>query len=127
MSTSVENVSKAYVKAWQEKDLQALGDLIDPAIVFKSPTATTNGRDAYLAAAKRFISLVERIDVRARCVTESDAMVAYDFVCREPIGVSATAELITVKNSLVAYSEVFFDARPFAALAKLPAPASTQK
>jgi hypothetical protein len=41
-------------------------------------------------------------------------MFCYDFVCREPIGVSRTAEWLRFEGSLIREIELFFDARPFA-------------
>jgi hypothetical protein len=107
-----------YLDAWARKDLDAIGARIYHDVVFKSPTASTTGRAAYLAATARFLTMVEQVVVRGRFVSGDRAMFAYDFVCHAPVGVCPTAELIRVEDGLVRESEIFFDARPFEALAR---------
>jgi hypothetical protein len=75
-----------------------------------------NGRDAVLAASKQIFPLLERLDVRAQFVSRQRAMFAYDFVCREPIGVCRTSELVHFQDGLIRDIELFFDARPFEAM-----------
>jgi len=72
----------------------------------------------YVAAAARFLQLLLRVGVRAQFSAGEEAMVAYDFVCAEPIGTCPTAELVRFRDGLVRESEIFFDARPFEAFAK---------
>ena len=59
-----------------------------------------NGRDKFVAAAARMFPLLERFETRGTFVSSDRAMFAYDFVCREPIGVSATAELVRFEDGL---------------------------
>jgi hypothetical protein len=118
MSKSIADVCARYANAWQRKDLDAIAALIHSEIHFKSPTAETEGRDTYVSATARFLPLIERVAVRAQFISGDRAMFAYDFVCRDPIGVCPTAELVRVENDLIRESEVFFDARPFEALAR---------
>ncbi len=118
---SIEKLCTAYLNAWSAKDLDAIAACLHPAVQFSSPTARTEGRDAYLAATKRVLPLLQGIDVRAQFVSGERALFAYDFVCREPIGVSRTAELVRVEDGLIRESEVFFDARPFEAFARAQA------
>jgi hypothetical protein len=40
------------------------------------------------------------------------------FVCRPPIGVSSTAEMVRFQDGLIRDTELFFDARPFEAMQK---------
>jgi hypothetical protein len=116
MSPSIEQVSSAYLQAWSSKDLKGLAAQLHADIHFKGPNAKSQGKDAYLAAAGRMFPLLERIDVRARLHGADSAMFVYDFVCREPIGVARTAELVRFEDGLIRDSEVFFDPRPFDAM-----------
>jgi hypothetical protein len=118
MSASIEQVSRAYLQAWQAKDLKALAAQLHPDIQFWSPNAQTQGREAYLAAVGRMLPLLERIDIRATLHGSDSAMFVYDFVCREPIGVARTAERVRIEGGLIRDSEVFFDPRPFEAFAR---------
>lgn len=121
MSKSITEACTKYVDAWKRRDLDAISALVHPEIKFKSPTATTEGRDKYLAATARFLPLLLRVDVRAQFTSSEGAMVAYDFVCADPIGSCPTAELIHFRDGLVRESEVFFDARPFETFARAQA------
>jgi hypothetical protein len=118
MSESVEQVSKAYIEAWSRKELEGIAARVHAEIVFKSPNAETRGRDAYLAAVARMLPLLERIDVRAQFASGDRAMLVYDFVCRAPIGIAPTAELLRIEDTLIRESELFFDPRPFEAFAR---------
>jgi len=121
MPNSNAEVCAKYVDAWKRRDLNAISAMVHAEIKFKSPTATTEGRDKYAAATARFLPLLLRVDVRAQFSSSEGAMVAYDFVCIDPIGSCPIAELIRFKDGLVCESEVFFDARPFEAFAKAQA------
>ena len=127
MTASIEQVSTAYLSAWTRKDLEGIAACLHPAVQFKSPTAETNGRDKYLAATARVLPLLDRIDIRAQFTSGDRAMFAYDFVCREPIGVSRTAELVRLEGGLIRESEVLFDARPFEAFARAQAARADSK
>lgn len=121
MSDSVQTLCERYYAAWQRKDVDAILGCLDPEVVFRSPNANTNGRDAYAAATRRFLPLVERVELRGTFVGDHGAMAALDFYCIQPIGVSRAAELIGVKNGLIAEDEIFFDPRPFEAFARAAA------
>jgi hypothetical protein len=86
-----------------------------------------NGREAVLASSKRIFSLLERLEVRGRFVSADRAMFAYDFVCRDPIGVCRTAELVRFQDGLIRDIELFFDARPFEAMQRTQADRATPK
>lgn len=127
MLDSALKLCDRYYTAWQHKDLDAILACLHPDIVFKSPTATTHGRDAYAAAARRFLSLVDRIEVRKTFAEPNAAMVAVDFYCIQPIGLCPTAERIELTNGLIVEDELFFDARPFEAFARASAAAEGKK
>ena len=50
--TDIKQFCDRYYDAWNRKDLNAILACIDPGVVFKSPNATTNGRDAFEALAR---------------------------------------------------------------------------
>ena len=45
--SDIKQFCDRYYDAWNRKDLNAILACIDPGVVFKSPNATTNGRDAF--------------------------------------------------------------------------------
>ena len=118
MTSAAHDLCDRYYTAWQRKDLNAILACLHPDIVFKSPTATTNGRDAYAQGAQRFLPLVERVEVRWTFVEPDGAMIAVDFHCIQPIGLCRTAERLGLKDGLIIDDELFFDARPFEALSR---------
>jgi hypothetical protein len=109
---------EAYTRAWSKRDLTAILACMSPDVDFRSANANSHGREAYAAATARFLPLVDRVDVRAMLADGDRAMIAYDFVCVQPIGTSSVAELLTFKNGLIASSEIFFDTAPFTAFAR---------
>ena len=111
-----EELVTRYVRAWSEKNADALGAVTSTDMRFTSPTANTEGREAYLAAARRFFPLYSQLQLRAKLVGNGQAMIAYDLDCIPPIGRCPTAELLVLRDGAIASSEIFFDARPFAAL-----------
>lgn len=118
MQDSIRQICKRYYTAWQQKDLEGILACLHPDVAFKSPNSTTQGREAYAAGARRFLSLVDRIEVQRTFIDGDAAMVAVDFHCVQPIGLCPTAERMTLKDGLIIEDELYFDARPFEALAK---------
>ena len=118
MSASATKVVNQYIAAWKNKDADAIAACLDRDVHFKGPMAETKGREPFVAASRRMFPLLQDYRVRSVFVDGDHAMFVYDFVCVEPIGVCRTAELVTVKDGLIASSEIFFDARPFEKLAQ---------
>jgi len=118
MPDFTRELCERYYRAWQHKDLDRILGCLHPDVTFKSPNAKTQGRDAYAAGAKRFFSLVERLEVRSTFTAADAAMAAVDFYCIQPIGICPTAERMALKDGLIIEDELFFDARPFEALAR---------
>ena len=116
MSKSIEPSCTDYLNAWSRKDLDGIAVHLHPEVHFKGPMQELNGRDAVLASSKRIFPPLERLNVRAQFVSGERAVFAYDFVCREPIGVCRTAELVHFQDGLIRDIELFFDARPFEAM-----------
>lgn len=123
MPDSIPKLVNRYYAAWQQKDLAGILTCLHPDVVFKSPNATTKGKDAYAAGAQRFLSILDRIDVRNTFYSADGAMVAADFYCIQPIGICPTAERMAFKDGLIVDDELFFDARPFEALSRSKAAA----
>ncbi len=106
-------VGKAYLKAWNNKDVEGIAECLHPDVHFIGPMAQTTGKESVLQAARRMFGLLKTVEVRSEFASGGQAIFAYDFVCAGPIGVCRTAELMTFKDGLIARIELFFDARPF--------------
>jgi hypothetical protein len=127
MTTSIEAASAAYLDAWARKDLDGIAARLHPDVHFMAPMQELNGRDAVLASVARIFPLLERFETRAQFVSRDRAMFAYDFVCREPIGVCRTAELVGFEAGVIREIELFFDARPFEAFQRAQAQRQSAK
>lgn len=118
--SDIKTAATAYLDAWRRKDAGALQALLAPDVGFKGPMAQTQGRDAFMAAVTRMFPLLEDVVVRELLVEGETAVVIYDFVCAAPIGCCRTAELLSFAAGKISRSELFFDARPFAAFQAPP-------
>jgi len=122
---STRDVVDTYLDAWKTKNADAIAACVHPDVHFTGPMTELRGRDAFVEGARKMFPLLQEYRVRAVLTNGNQAVCVYDFVCREPVGVSRTAELITLKDGRVASSEIFFDARPFEKLIGTQKPPST--
>ena len=106
-------IAVAYYHAMDRKDIAEMGRHLHPEIQLISPLDSLTGRQAVLDAAQRFLPAVKNIEIRAHFSSGEQAMLAYDMVFNEPLGVCRTAALITIKDGLIVRNELLFDARPF--------------
>jgi len=105
--------AEAYYEAMNDKDLAGVARHLHPDVRFVGPMADLVGKEAVLEAAKRFVTLIKSLRVRAKFGSDDTAMLAYDVDFGEPIGICRTAVLMTFKDGLIASIELFYDARPF--------------
>jgi hypothetical protein len=105
----------AYMDAWARKDIAGIGRHIHPDVHFLGPMLDTQGRDAFLRSSERIFLMLERIVLRGTFIAGEQAMFAYDFICRPPIGLVRTGELVDFDGVLIRRIELFYDARPFEA------------
>jgi len=127
MPKSIESSCTSYLDAWSRKDLEGIAALLHPNVHFVGPMQELNGREAVLTSAARIFPLLERLEIRAQCISGETAMFAYDFVCHKPIGICRTAEMVRFEDGLIRETELFFDARPFEAMQKAQADQAAQK
>jgi len=116
MRTATERnvtTAEAYYEAMNDKDLAGVARHLHPDVRFVGPMADLVGKEAVLEAAKRFVTLIKSLRVRAKFGSDDTAMLAYDVDFGEPIGICRTAVLMTFKQGLIASIELFYDARPF--------------
>lgn len=112
---SKDNVAAAvaYYTAMGEKNFLVMEQYLHPDVRFRSPLAEVNGREAVLEAAKKFVSLVKTLTIRAKFGAGDQAIVILDTDCAAPIGKFPTASLLTFQEGLIAKIELILDARPF--------------
>jgi hypothetical protein len=106
-------IAEEYLAVWKRKDAGGIAKLLHSGVHLKSPIADLKGCEAFLATCGKIFPHLEDVVVRARFASEKQAMLVYDFVLKEPIGVTRTANLMTFQGELIRSIELFFDARPF--------------
>jgi hypothetical protein len=105
--------AEAYYKAINDKDVKGVACHLHPQVQFVGPMASLAGKEPVLEAARRFMSLIHGIRVRAKFGSEHQAMLSYDADVGEPIGICRTAVLMTFRDDMIERIELFYDARPF--------------
>lgn len=105
--------AEAYYKAMSDKDLSGMAQNVHADVRFLGPLGEMVGKEVFIEAVGQFMSLYDKISLRAKFAAGDQVMVAYDLICPEPSGVFRVAALITFKDNLIYRIELFFDARPF--------------
>jgi ketosteroid isomerase-like protein len=118
MKTDVLAVGQAYLKAWDRRDVSEISKYLHPDVQFLGPMNEVSGKEAVLQSTKRVLPMLQGVKVRSQFASGDQALFTYDFVCAEPINVCRTAELMTFEDGLIRRIELFYDARPFEALAR---------
>ena len=111
--SDLTKIIEGYLKAWSRKDAARFAALVAPDIRLKGPLRQLEGRGAFVDALTRMFPIVEKAELRTLFTRGDCALAVYDLVCAPPIGRSRIAELLEVRDGLIASSELFFDTVPF--------------
>ena len=118
MEQSIERQSEPsikYFEHWSKKEYQASAHYLDDNLSFKGPIDTFNNSKDYLQAINRLASIVVEVRRKKTFLYGKDACFVYDLVTTVA-GSVPCAEWIHSDNGKVKSIQVFFDARPFAAM-----------
>lgn len=94
------------------KQLSEIAKYIHPDVHFLG-MVECHGKQAFLGAAEKMMSLSTGLELRAVVGDKERAMVAYDLVFPEPIGATPTAALLAFEGGLIKNIELFFDKSAF--------------
>jgi len=111
-ATSPLAIAESYIDAWSRKDVDAIAKLIHPQIHLKSPMTELSGREPFLEAVRKTLEPLEKVNVRAKFASGSQAILVYDLQMTE-VGLVRNANLMLMEDNLVRSVELFFDASPF--------------
>jgi len=111
---SIREIADAYIAAWKNKDIDAIACYLHPHVHYKGPMAERTGREGLVAGMRKLLPILIDVNVRSKFANGNQTLYAYDFICKEPIGVSRIAELLTFEGEKIKSIELFFDARPWA-------------
>jgi hypothetical protein len=104
-----------YFDHWSKKEYQASARYLDDNLSFKGPIDTFNNSKDYLQALDKLATIVVDVQRKKTFVNGKDALFVYDLVTTVA-GAVPCAEWIHSDNGKVKAIQVFFDARPFAAM-----------
>ena len=105
-----------YFEHWSKKEYQASAQYLDDNLSFKGPIDTFNNAKDYLQAISRLAQIVTEVLRKKTFVDGKDACFVYELVTNTPAGTVPCAEWIHSDHGKVKSIQVFFDARPFAAM-----------
>ena len=109
-------VAEDFFAAWTSKDFDRARSLLRDDLSFQGPIDTFTDADSYIRAIRQLGQIVVGVDRQKVFVDGDDVCVIYDLKTA-PVPHSPTAEWYRVRDGRIASIRVFFDARPFAALA----------
>jgi hypothetical protein len=112
MMDSTTQLAKSYYQAMARKDVAEVAKYVHPDVHFIG-LVECHGKEAFVNAVERLITLSTDIQIRAVVGEEDRAMVAYDLIFPAPIGPVRTAALLVFEGGLIKSIELFFDASPF--------------
>lgn len=112
---SEKNIASAvaYYQAMNNKDLSVIEKYLHPEVRLIGPMADITGKDVVFNSVKHFLSIFNKLTIRAQFGTGDRVMLAYDLDCPAPIGLFRGAVLLTFQEGLIIRYELFYDARPF--------------
>lgn len=111
---SEKNVASAvaYYQAMNRKDLSVIEKYLHPEVRLIGPLADITGKGEVLNSVKHFLTIFNKLTIRAQCGAENQVMLAYDLDCPSLIGILQAAVLISFRDDLISRIELFFDPRP---------------
>ncbi len=113
--TSSETALK-YFQYWSKKDYQSSAALLDERLSFKGPIDTFDNAKDYIASINKLGPIVREVRTKKTFAEEKEVCIIYDLVTNTPAGTVPCAEWIRADGGKVKSIQVFFDARPFAAM-----------
>jgi ketosteroid isomerase-like protein len=105
--------AEAFYNAFNNNDLAGIEERLHPEVQYVAPMGELSGREAVLVAAKRLLTTMKSIKIRARFSSGDQVMLVYDLYYGETGAVCPSAVLMNFKDGLIVRNELFYDARPF--------------
>ncbi len=113
---SASEIALKYFDHWSRKDYQGSARYLDEKLSFRGPIDTFNNAQDYLKSEARLATIITEVRKKKTFVDKMDICVLYDLVTNTPAGTVPCAEWIHAEQGKVKSIQVFFDARPFAAM-----------
>src|SRR6185295_7664947 len=116
LSMSTRNVIERYFKALADKT--GWDSLLSDDVVFTSftiPSKEIKGKQAYIAATRRFYATIQSFEVRGLIVEGPSACALTRYQLKGPAGLfqSDVAEVFTARDGKIDSLGIYFDSAPF--------------
>jgi ketosteroid isomerase-like protein len=106
-------IAENYYKAMLAKDFDKMTDCLHDDIHFIGPLFQVKGKEDVIHAAKNLDSVLQDIQIRARCANHNQVMFAFDCMFPDPVGKVRAAALMEFTNQRISKIEIFFDPKQF--------------
>jgi len=113
---SQSEVALKYFEHWSKKEYDASARYLDEKLSFTGPIDKFNNAKDYLQAIRRLGPIVTGVHKKKTFIEGDDVCIVYELATNTPAGTVPCAEWIHAENGKVKSIQVFFDARPFAAM-----------
>jgi ketosteroid isomerase-like protein len=123
MSKGIETLKKFH-EAWNNKDIDAIGDLLTDDTLYEGPLFTWKSKEEYLKGIEPILPGFEEIKVRQQMENGNTIFTIEDITANFPEGPITVhvAEVTEIRGDKIAKSKTYFDPRP---IEKYCAPAQT--
>ena len=111
MGKDIRQLTIDYNRAFGERRLDDVTQMLHPDVEFEGTAKPTKGRDAYMSGLPKLVSVLERNEVRDVIVEGNRAFILYDFVTDTPAGAVLSGELLTFEGELIKKITLLFDLR----------------
>ena len=106
-------IAREYYKAYDEKNIPVIEKYLHPDILFIGPLGESSGKEAFLTAAKRFLGIIKKLEIRTAFGSGDQVILIYDLYFGEPETICRTAVFMNFKDGLISQLELFYDPRPW--------------
>jgi hypothetical protein len=111
-----DEIVQGFFGAMHNGNAAAAREVLRDDLSFKGPFDTFTRADDYMHALQALSAIVQDVKVHKVFVDGPDVCVIYDLITNSPAGTAPCAEWHHVEGDRIASIQVFFDARPFAAM-----------
>ena len=113
---SQSDIALKFFDHWSKKEYEASARYLDEHLSFTGPIDKFNNAHDYVESIRRLAQIVTGVHRRKTFVEGNDVCFVYDLATNTPAGTVPCAEWVHAENGKVKSIQVFFDARPFAAM-----------
>jgi SnoaL-like domain len=110
------DVVQRYHDAWKEHDYETARSLLHDDLEFRGPFDTFDNADDFITAIRGLAQIVSDVRISKWFADGDDVCLLFELVTDSPAGTQPVAEWYRVRGEKIGRLQVYFDARPFAAL-----------